>query len=253
MESTQQAVKKSKKDTKVLEQWADTKDPFVNQLYKKLRNSQKKINSILEVEQKLKKQEITATPDLLEKVQKKESVKAQMDEVLSYLNLYKESFPENPAFAQTGKKSKAKTEEAPAKVEAPKEPEVDVNKIVEDALSLVADAVIFATLNGDEGVELKGSNQNLNDSLAHILKSWSGLTEGVGSWSKAKGDFVDTFSRLIFKSATQVGTHTSKTFSELHNFVSTFSSTEGQTLLSQERHPSPVHHSEPAHHHEPHE
>ena len=249
MESTQQAVKKAKKDTKVLEQWADTKDPFVNQLYKKLRNSQKKINSILEVEQKLKKQEITATPDLLEKVSKKESVKAQMDEVLSYLNMYKESFPENPAFAQTGKK-KAKTEEPAAKAEAPKEPEVDVSKVVEDALSLVADAVIFATLNGGQGVELKGSSQNLNDSLAHVLKSWNGLTEGVGSWSKAKGDFVDTFSRLIFKSATQVGTHTSKTFSELHNFVSTFSSTEGQTLLNQERQASPVHHSEPVHHHE---
>lgn len=68
MESTQQAVKKAKKDTKVLEQWADTKDPFVNQLYKKLRNIQKKINSILEVEQKLNKKEITATPELLEKV-----------------------------------------------------------------------------------------------------------------------------------------------------------------------------------------
>lgn len=125
-----------------------------------------------------------------------------MDEVLSYLNMYKESFPENPAFAQTGKKKAAKTEEPAAKVEAPKEPEVDVNKVMEDALSLVADAVIFATLNGGQGVELKGSNQNLDDSLAHILKSWSGLTEGVGSWSKAKGDFVDTFSRLIFKSAT---------------------------------------------------
>jgi hypothetical protein len=30
-----------------------------------------------------------------------------MDEVLGYLNIYKESFPENPAFAQTQKKKKA--------------------------------------------------------------------------------------------------------------------------------------------------
>ena len=34
---------KTKKDTKALDQYADTKDAYVNQLYKKLRNSQKKI------------------------------------------------------------------------------------------------------------------------------------------------------------------------------------------------------------------
>lgn len=135
----------------------------------------------MEVEQKINKKEIVPTPELLEKVANKERVKAQMDEVLSYLNMYKESFPDNPAFATAGKKKTPKVEEP--KVEEPKAPEVDVNKIVEDALGLVADSVIFATLNGEKGVELKGSSQNLNDSLAHILKSWSGLTEGVGSWS----------------------------------------------------------------------
>jgi len=190
------------------------------------------------VEQKINKKEIAATPELLEKVSNKEKVKAQMDEVLSYLNMYKESFPDNPAFASAGKKKGQKAEEP--KVEEPKAPEVDVNKIVEDALGLVADSVIYATLNGEKGVELKGSSQNLNDSLAHILKSWNGLTEGVGSWSKAKGAFVDTFSSLIFKSATQVGTHTSKTYSELNAFVTSFSSTEGQTLLNLDREPSHI-------------
>ena len=51
------------------------------------------------MEQKINKKEIAATPELLEKVSNKEKVKAQMDEVLSYLNMYKESFPDNPAFA----------------------------------------------------------------------------------------------------------------------------------------------------------
>jgi gas vesicle protein len=48
----------SKKKNKVVDQWADTKDPFVNQLYKRLRNSQKKINKINEVDQKIKAKEI---------------------------------------------------------------------------------------------------------------------------------------------------------------------------------------------------
>ena len=200
----------------------------------------------MEVEQKIKKGEIQPTPELLEKVQSKDKFKAQIDEVLSYLNLYKEAFPENPAFAAPATKKKAaKGEEstkAVVEVVEEKAAEVDISKIVEDALSLVADSVIFATLNGEQGVELKGCNQNLNDSLAHILKSWSGLTEGVGSWSAAKGDFVDTFSRLISKSATQVGTHTSKSYGELNAFITAFSTSEGETLLHKVR--EPVHHEQ---------
>jgi|LauGreDrversion4_2_1035121.scaffolds.fasta_scaffold250172_1 gas vesicle protein len=57
--STTQAKKQQKKDIgPKIEQWADTKDPFVNNLYKRLRNTQKKINKIAEVEQKIKAKEI---------------------------------------------------------------------------------------------------------------------------------------------------------------------------------------------------
>ena len=97
--SSEQASAVSKKTKKVIEQWADTQDAFVNKLYKKLRNSQKKLNDISEVEKKLKTKEIQATPELLEKVQRKDKIKGEMDEVLAYLELYKESCPENPAFA----------------------------------------------------------------------------------------------------------------------------------------------------------
>lgn len=40
----------AKKQKKVIEQWAETKDPYVNALYKKLRNNQKKITKIDEVD-----------------------------------------------------------------------------------------------------------------------------------------------------------------------------------------------------------
>lgn len=44
---------KSKKDiaiSKAVEQYADTKDPFVNSIYKKLRNKKKKLDKISETE-----------------------------------------------------------------------------------------------------------------------------------------------------------------------------------------------------------
>ena len=168
----------SKKQKKVIEQWAETKDAFVNALYKKLRNSQKKLTKIDEVEQKIRSKEIQPTQDQLDMIQRKAAIKAEMDEVLGYLNLYKESFPENPAFAAAGKKKKADTPVEPAKVE-PVAPVVDVSKVVEDTLSFVADAVIFGSL---KGVNLTGSNPQINEALAHLHGAWNSVTHGSGSW-----------------------------------------------------------------------
>lgn len=178
--SSEQVSAVSKKTKKVIEQWADTQDAYVNKLYKKLRNGQKKLNDIQEVEKKLKTKEIQPTPELLEKVQRKDKIKGEMDEVLGYLELYKESFPENPAFAAGGAKKAAKKVEAAPQVVAPVvvEPAVDVSKVVEDALALVADAVIFGYQNGEAA--LTGTNANISDALAHLTQVWSGLAHGVG-------------------------------------------------------------------------
>ena len=171
-------------------------------------------------------------------VQRKDRIKAEMDEVLGYLKIYQESFPDNPAFATAGAKKKAPkpspvAEKQPEVVE-PVQPVIDLGKVVEETLSIVADTVIFASLLS-EGVELSGSSSNINDALKHLHQSWSALTHGVGTWSQANGNFVDTFARLANKSQTQVGTNTSRSYADLHSFVSTFASSEGQTLLSQER------------------
>ena len=151
-------------------------------------------------------------------VQRKPTIKAEMDEVLGYLNLYKESFPENPAFS-TGSKKKADVVEA-AKVEpVASAPVVDVGKVVEDALSLVADAVIFGQLSL-KGVSLSGSNNNINDALSFLQLNWNSLLNGSGTWESAKITFVETFSRLVNKSATQVA-HSSKSYSDIKDFIAT--------------------------------
>lgn len=242
-EEQKQVSAVSKKQKKVLEQYADTKDPFVNALYKRLRNAQKKITKIDEVDTKIKAKEIQPTQEQIEMVQRKPAIKAEMDEVLGYLNIYKESFPDNPAFTAAGKKKKAEAE--PAKVEVVAAPVVDVGKVVEDALSLVADATILGNLSA-RGTALTGSNNNINDALVHLHNAWHNLTHGNGSWESGKSNFVDTFSRLVNKSATQVA-HSSKSFSDLNSFVATLSAAEGQTLFAQERSHS-THHHEHKHH-----
>ena len=243
--------KKQKKDTLKIEQWAETKDPYVNQLYKRLRNNQKKINKINEVEQKIKAKEIQPNQEQLDMVSRKDKVKAEMDEVLGYLKIYQEAFPDNPAFAVgAGKKKAAKAEpvavEEPV-VAVPAEPALDAHKIVEDALSFVADTVILGTLSGAHTHALQCTNQQLKDSLTYVISAWNDLTVGTGSWEAAKGHLVDVFSRLVFKSATQVGSHTSKSYSDLHAFIT---ASECKTLFHQERQASPVKAAEEAHHHE---
>jgi hypothetical protein len=179
-EEQKQVSAVSKKQKKVIEQWAETKDAFVNALYKRLRNAQKKLTKIDDVEAKIRSKEIQPTQEQIDMVQRKGTIKAEMDEVLGYLNLYKESFPENPAFATAGKKKKAEAPvPEPVKVEEVATPVVDVSKVVEDALSLVADAVIFGSI---KGLSISGSNNNINEALGHLTSAWNGLNHGTGSW-----------------------------------------------------------------------
>jgi uncharacterized glyoxalase superfamily metalloenzyme YdcJ len=229
-EEQKQVSAVSKKQKKVIEQWAETKDPFVNALYKRLRNAQKKLTKIDEVDTKIKAKEIQPTQEQIEMVQRKPAIKAEMDEVLGYLNIYKESFPENSAFATADKKKKTDAVAEPAKVEAVAAPVVDVSKVVEDTLSLVADAAIFGNLSA-RGTALSGSNNNINDALAHLHSAWNNLTHGNGTWQSARSNFVDTFTRLVNRSATQVA-HSSKSFSDINTFVAALSAAEGQTLFA---------------------
>jgi hypothetical protein len=62
-EEQKQVSAVSKKQKKVIEQWAETKDPFVNALYKRLRNSQKKLTKIEDVESKIRSKEIQPTQE----------------------------------------------------------------------------------------------------------------------------------------------------------------------------------------------
>ena len=166
-------------------------------------------------------------------VSRKIQIIQEMDEVTSYLKIYQEAFPENVVI---GKKKAPRTaspqaKTAPVPIVPAAEPQVDPKQVLEDALSFVADTVILGTLTGTQGVSLQGSNQGLNDALAFVRHAWTDLTNGSGTWSAAKGNFVDTFTRLVFKSATQVGNHTSKSYSDLHGFMTS----QGQALFLQER------------------
>lgn len=92
------AQPKQKKDfqSSKVEQWADTKDPFVNVIYKKLRNKNKKLDKIKETADKVKKGEIVPNQEQLEMINSKTKILEEMKELQGIITMYQEAFPENP-------------------------------------------------------------------------------------------------------------------------------------------------------------
>lgn len=93
-----------------------------------------------------------------------------------------------------------------------------------DALAAVADAVILRTLHSRFGEALHGSSQGELDALEFLYKSFEGVagydkSHADFSWLTAREHFVESFARLALKSQMQVGAHTGKTFSDIHNFI----------------------------------
>lgn len=84
---------------------ADTADPFVNKLLKKLRNKKKKMDKIHLAEQKAKNKEIVLNEETKEMLSQKEHIQKETKEIEKILGMYKDAFPDNPAFAQGSKKN----------------------------------------------------------------------------------------------------------------------------------------------------
>lgn len=69
----------------------DSADPFERELQKKIRNRAKKLEKIVELEKKIKKKEIVPNEEQLEKINSKDAVQAEIDEIQSYIDLFKAS------------------------------------------------------------------------------------------------------------------------------------------------------------------
>jgi hypothetical protein len=185
----------------------------VNLIYKKLRKWSKKLDKIGATEQKVKDGEIQANQEQLDMIASKAEAVKEMKEQEAILALYKEAFPDNPAFKKNSKKQKAKKEEVKheAKQESPKKekPQVDVNKHIQDALSCVADLV---ALHGTH----KSLHKNFSAPVSHLVSVVDEVAHANSkdSLDAAKDKFVSHFTELASKSHSQVG-HTGITFSEI--------------------------------------
>lgn len=81
---------KSKDEAKAKDDGNEMRDAFETELVKKIRNKTKKLDQISDLEKKNKKGEIKANEEQMKKIQGKDGVKLEIDEIQTYLNLYKE-------------------------------------------------------------------------------------------------------------------------------------------------------------------
>lgn len=128
--------------------------------------------------------------------------------------MYKEAFPDNPAFLQTGKKQKKKVvqpKEEPAQqiAQVVEAPIIDTSKIVEEALKVVADAIIMGTLQSINE-PLPNVNDKQADCINFLYKSFDNLAANSDNfvWQSARDEFVENFSRLVNRSHNQLGVNT---------------------------------------------
>lgn len=83
-------------------QWTDGSNPFVNAIYKKLRNKKKKLDKIQQTLNKISKGEIKANEDQHGMIANKDGLLADISELENTVALYKECFPDDAAFAVSG-------------------------------------------------------------------------------------------------------------------------------------------------------
>ena len=68
-----------RKDT--TEQWKDTSDLFVNLIFKKLRNKNKKLDKIKQTKDKISKGEIKANQEQLDMLKSQEDIRTEMKDL----------------------------------------------------------------------------------------------------------------------------------------------------------------------------
>lgn len=134
-----------------------------------------------------------------------------MKEIESWLDLYKEAYPDNPYFQKKNRGKKQQKKEEP--VEQKKaEPKVEVDH-VGDALKNIADVVALASLHKNFKVDVHFANAQQEEAAMHLLTVAEELVAPANKfkWETAKDNFVSTFSNLAQNSHSQIA-HTGLTF-----------------------------------------
>lgn len=152
----------------------------------------------------------------------------EMKELESILSLYKESFPNNPAFS--GKKAK-KAEEAKA------------GSGIEESLKKIADVVAMHTAAIRGGQTAEGASTDVVQAMAEIHSAFTGLTNPANdfNWNQAKDNFVNTCVQLVNRSHARVST-SGASFRDVEGFIYKYTQSDAGKQLQQktfERAPEP--------------
>lgn len=187
----------------------DNLTSFQRELQKKIRNKQKKLNLIIDLEKKIKKKEIVANEEQLEKIQSKPAIEAEMAEVKSYLDLYNSSQAELVEEEKKLQKQRAK----------------DVSNARKAVVTTIANMIAISTLleNGQTiPEELKAGVEHFSE----CISKFQARGQGDFHWRQERDCFIGCWTKLAQGSQDTVP-HTDITFEELNTGVSELISSGG--------------------------
>ena len=161
----------------------DNMSKFEKELQKKVRNKQKKIKEIEELEKKVKKKEIVANAEQQEKISSKKTVQAEIDEVNGYAKLYAES---TKGQKQSDDKMK-------------KQHEKDLVKSQTTSVRTFANMLTLHMLK-QSGQKVP---EELDEGLKHfsdIIDKFTGKTSGDVNWRQDRDVLINDFKALVTQS-----------------------------------------------------
>ena len=175
----------------------ETVDAFQKELQKKIRNKQKKLENIAQLEQKIKAKEIKPNEEQLQKVASKASIQSEIDEVTQYLTLYKVN----------------QTETIESQKKIAKQHAKEVEKARKGVITTVAN-MISMKLMQECGQSIP---ENIDEGVKHFSECLNKLlcrNQGAIHWRQERDCFIQCWTKLAQGSQDTVP-HTETSFEEL--------------------------------------
>merc|ERR1711998_371939 len=156
------------------------RDAFETELVKKIRNKTKKLDQISDLEKKNKKGEIKANEEQLKKIAGKDGVQAEISEIQTYLNLYKEHA------AKQAQKDK----------QVANQHRKEMDSVKKQVVSTCANMITLYAIS-EAGVKLPDEMEDGAKPFFDSLNSLLDKTQGELRWREGRDRFLKLWTKLV--------------------------------------------------------
>lgn len=176
--------------------------PFQRELQKKIRNKQKKLDQITQLEEKIKRKEINVLEEQQEKIKSRTVIEAEIADIRQYLDLYQDSLKEH--------------KEAENKVL--KQHQKDIQSAKKSVAITIANMISVASLLENEQTIPEEIEEGVKF-FSELLNKLQGREAGQFHWRQERDSLINHWTKLAGGSNDTVP-HTDVSYGDLAQNVS---------------------------------